>query len=344
MMMPGKDYYSILGVGRNASEKEIKSAYRKLARKYHPDVNPGDKGAEDHFKELSEAYEVLSDAGKRKKYDQFGHLGGDAWKHAGEAGFNFGQGGGAQWRTANPEGMDINFDLNDLLGGMFGGGRTSRMGGGFRRQQMPVKGEDAQYEVEITLEDAYHGAERALTLPVHEACPVCHGTGSDGNRICATCYGNGVVEKQKTLTVKIPRGVKEGARIRLTGKGGPGMHGGPPGDLYLIPHILPHPRFERQGDDLTVDVPLTFPEAALGAEIEVATMDGLVAAHVPPGTSSGQKMRLRGKGMPRLQADGHGDLYVRIRIMAPKHLSERERQLIEELKSLRNENPRDKQF
>lgn len=337
--MAAKDYYSILGVSRNATEKEIKSAYRKLARKHHPDVNPGDKSSEDKFKEVSEAYEVLADPEKRKKYDQFGHLG-DAWKHAGQGGFNPGQGGG-QWRQTSQEGMDANFDISDLLGGLFGGGgRAGRMGGGFRQQQMPVKGEDAQYEVEITLDEAFHGAERVLSLVVHDGCPTCQGSGMVNNRACPTCGGAGVVERQKTLEVKIPRGVKEGAKIRLTGKGGPGMFGGPPGDLYLIPRILPHPRFERQGDDLYTEVAVTFPEAALGAEVEVPTMDGRLTANVPAGTSSGQKLRLRGKGMPKLHGGGHGDLYAKIRVTVPKNLSEHERELIEELKMLRNENPR----
>jgi len=228
----------------------------------------------------------------------------------------------------------VNIDLNDILGGIFGGGRTSSRGGGFRRQQMPVKGEDAQYEMEMTLDEAYHGGERMLTLKVHEACANCHGAGSVDNHVCPTCQGAGAAERQKTLTVKIPRGVKDGAKIRIVGKGGPGMYGGPPGDIYLIPSVLPNSQFERQGDDLYTDVPVTFPTAALGAEIEVPTLDGPVMAHVPPGTSSGQKLRLRGKGMPHLQGEGHGDLYARIRIMAPKHLSDRERQLIEELRAL----------
>ena len=160
----------------------------------------------------------------------------------------------------------MNFDLNDLLGGLFGGGRggATHAGGGFRRQQMPVKGEDAQYEIEITLDEAYHGAERLLTLTVNDPCPTCHGTGVVENRNCPTCHGAGVLERQKTLTVKIPKGVKDGAKIRLAGKGGPGLFGGPPGDLYLIPRILPHSRFERQGDDLYVDVPVPFPDAGAG--------------------------------------------------------------------------------
>ncbi|HEY3418729.1 MAG TPA: DnaJ C-terminal domain-containing protein [Armatimonadota bacterium] len=342
--MAAKDYYQTLGVSRTASDKEIKSAYRKLARKFHPDVNPGDASAEERFKDISEAYEVLSDPEKRKMYDQYGHLGGDAWKHAHEGGgFDFGQGGpggasaGGHRVYVNPEDLDLNADFGDLLSGIFGGVR----GGGFRRQQQPTRGEDLQYEVEITLEEAYHGAQRTISLVEHEPCPTCHGKGMvDNKRQCPTCGGAGVVEHPKTLTVTIPQGVKDGAKIRLTGKGGPGMFGGPAGNLYLIPRIQPHPRFERKGDDLYTEVPVTFPEAALGAEIEVQSLGGKLTARIPPGTSSGQTLRLRGKGMPTLHGKEFGDLYVKIRILAPKNLTDRERELIEQLKQLRQENPR----
>ena len=327
-MAAAKDYYQILGVSRTATEKEIKAAYRKLARKHHPDVNPGNAGAEDKFKDISEAYDVLSDADKRKKYDQFGHLG-DAWKHAGEGGFGAGQAGNPQWRQhGNPNDMGI--DLEDLLGGMFGG-----RGGGFRQQRMPAKGEDLQCEVEITLEEAYHGAERAISFAVQEVCPTCQGTGAVNNRGCATCGGAGVIERPLSLTVKIPRGVHDGAKIRLAGKGGPGRQGGPAGDLFLIPRIQPHARFERKGDDLFTEVSVSFPDAALGADIEVPSLSGSLTAHIPEGTSSGQSLRLRGKGMPKLHGEAHGDLYAKIRITTPKSLNERERELIEELRRLR---------
>lgn len=337
--MATKDYYTILGVSRTATEKEIKSAYRKLARKYHPDVNPGDTKAEERFKEIAEAYEVLSDPEKRKKYDQFGHLG-DAWKHAGEAGFGFGQhgGGGAQWRSA--EDFDFGGDFADILGSFFGGGARGRAGTFRRPQPGPQHGEDLQYEVEITLGEAYTGTERSLTLTVPEACPTCQGVGMMNNRPCPGCHGSGVVDRQKTLTVKIPRGVQDGSKIRLAGQGSPGQYGGPAGDLYLIPKISPHPRFERKGDDLYTEVPVTFPEAALGAEIEFPTLGGLVTTRVPAGISSGQSMRLRGKGMPRLRGEGTGDLYVKVRVVVPKNLTPRERELVEELQRLRQENPR----
>jgi molecular chaperone DnaJ/curved DNA-binding protein len=339
--MAAKDYYNLLGVNRNASEKEIKSAYRKLARKYHPDVNPGDTAAEERFKEISEAYEVLSDPEKRKKYDQFGHLG-DQWKHAAEGGFGGAgrPGGGWQNVNINPEDLHVGGgSFADILEGLFGG--AGGMRGGFRQPSpRPTKGEDVQYEVEMTLDEAYHGASRTLTLTVHDACPACNGAGSVNNRVCTTCGGAGVVNRPKTLSVKIPAGVHDGARVRLAGQGGPGLHGGPAGDLYLIPRIAPHPRFERRGDDLYTEVPVTFPEAALGAEIEVPTMNGLVTATVPAGMSSGQSLRLRGKGMPRLRDGGHGDLYVKVRVMVPKQLSDRERELIHELQALRQDNPR----
>ncbi len=326
-----KDYYKLLGVSRTATEKEIKSAYRKLARKLHPDVNPGDTSAEDRFKEVSEAYEVLSDPEKRQKYDQFGHLG-DAWRHAGEGGFHPG-GGGAQWQQMNQGEFGANVDLNDLLGGLFGG-----RGGHFRPQRTASKGEDQQYEIEITLEEAYHGTERTVTLGTQDVCPNCHGSGTVNNRTCGTCGGVGMVERPQTLSVKIPAGVKDGAKIRLAGKGGPGRYGGPAGDLYLIPRILPHPRFERKDDDLYTEVPVSFPTAALGGEMQVPTLDGAtLTARVPAGTSSGQSLRLRGKGMPKLHGNEHGDLYAKIRVMVPKSLSEREREVIEELQRIQEQ-------
>jgi len=326
-MAAAKDYYKILGVSKTATEKEIKSSYRKLARKYHPDVNRGDKASEERFKEVSEAYEVLSNPDQRKKYDQFGHLG-DAWRHVGEAGFNPGAGGfGGGF---NPD-LGVNVNLDDLLGGMFGAGRAGR----FNRRQMATRGNDLQYEVEITLEEAFRGAERSITLRVHDTCPTCHGSGNTANnRICPTCGGLGVVESPRTLTVKIPKGVKDGSRIRLSGKGEPGMNGGPAGDLYLLPRIAPHPRFERKGDDLYTDVPVTYPQAALGAEVSVQTLDGAVTARVPPGASSGQRLRLRGKGMPKLASEETGDLYAQVKVMVPKTLSDRERELIEELRRI----------
>jgi DnaJ-class molecular chaperone len=347
-MAAAKDYYSILGVSKSATEKEIKSAYRKLARKHHPDVNPGDKRAEDRFKEIAEAYEVLSDVEQRKKYDQFGYLG-DAWRHAGEGGFGgSGQpgGGGAQWRQSRGAGgqedLEMGADFADILGGLFSGGRMrGGTSGAYRRPQPTARpGEDVQYEVEITLEEAYAGTQRTLTLRLQVSCPTCLGAGVVNNQSCPTCGGTGVVERPKTLEVKIPRGVQDGAKIRVAGQGSLGQYGGRAGDLYLIPRLLPHARFERKGDDLYTEVSVSFPEAALGAEIDVPTMTGPGTARMPAGTSSGQSLRLRGKGMPHLRDEEFGDLYIKIRVMVPRQLSEREQELIEELRTLRHENPR----
>jgi DnaJ-class molecular chaperone len=324
-----KDYYAILGVPRSASEKEIKSAYRKLARKHHPDVNPGDRAAEDQFKDVSEAYEVLSDAEKRKKYDQFGHLGGDAWKHAGEGGFNFG-GGGAQWRNMSPGDVEMEGGFADILGNLFGG----RVGGFGRRG--PTRGEDVQAEAEITLDEAYHGAERAVNIVSTDPCTACGGTGQQGGRRCPTCGGAGALERPHTITVKIPAGVRDGAKIRVPGKGGAGAHGGSPGDLFIVPRILPHPSFERKEDDLYTEVAVPFTDAALGAEVDVPTLTGTVTARIPAGTSSGQSLRLRGKGMPHLRGEGHGDLYAKVRITVPKQLGDREKALLEELREIMN--------
>lgn len=339
--MAAKDYYNILGVSRTASGKEIKSAYRKMARKCHPDVNPGDVKAEERFKEIAEAYEILSDEDKRKKYDQYGHLG-DAWKYAGEGGFGYSQpgAGGTQWRqreAGGMEDMEVGSDFADIFSNLFGG-RTR--GGSFRRTQYAAqRGEDVQYEVELTLEEAYLGAERTLTMTVHEACPTCQSNGMVNNTPCPTCHGAGRIERPKTLTVKIPRGVQNGAKIRVAGQGGPGHSGGPAGDLFLIPRIVSHMRFERKEDDLYTEIPVTFPDAALGAEIEVPTMNGMVTTRLPAGSSSGQSLRLRGKGMPHLKSDTYGDLYVKVRVMVPKTLSPREKELIEELAHLQQGNP-----
>lgn len=311
-MRAGKDYYEVLGVGRKADEKEIKRAYRRLARKYHPDVNPGDKAAEERFKDISEAYEVLSDKDRRAKYDQFGHLG-PGWERAGEQGFGgFGGPQAGQWQQA-PPGFDVGGfgDLFENLFGGLGGARTGQRGG----MQFRARGQDVEYEVELTLEEAYAGTTRqiALTMP------------------------DGSVNR---LEVKIPAGVAAGSRIRMAGQGGPGMGGGAAGDLFLVVRLRPHPRFERRGDDLYVEVPVTFAEAALGARIEVPTLQGPVTMTVPPGSSSGQLLRLAGMGMPKVRGGGKGDEYVRLRIVVPRNLTDEERRLVEQLASLRTENPR----
>lgn len=366
MAVQFKDYYQILGVSKTASEKEIKQAYRKLARKYHPDVNPGDKAAEEKFKEVSEAYEVLSDPEKRKKYDQFG----EQWQ-------NLRQGRPGSYSAGS---VDFDFDLGQGLGDLFEtlfGERPGRRGA--RRTPGPRRGEDLQYPIEVTLEEAVNGATRVLNISVPETCPTCNGTGArPGSRMttcpvcrgsgrgrtiagitltgevcercagtgqvpqetCATCKGEGQVERTRRVEVKIPKGVYDGAKVRVAGQGAPGVRGGQPGDLMLHVRVQPHPLFERKGDDLYVELPVTFAEAALGAEVPVPTVTGKVMTRVPPGVQSGQSLRLAGLGVPHLRGGGAGDLYARIKVTVPKNLSPRERELIEELSKLRREDPR----
>ncbi|MFN3653237.1 MAG: molecular chaperone DnaJ [Armatimonadota bacterium] len=370
----GKDYYEILGVPKSASAKEIKAAYRKLARQHHPDLNPGNKASEERFKEISEAYDVLGDEEKRKKYDtfgsnwEFGGAGGPG-PGAGAGGFNFGGGG------VGGEGH-FDIDLEDLFGGIFGG----RGGGGRAARRGPQRGEDLQYEIEVTLEEAYSGGERRFTITAPDTCPTCHGSGAEPgakletcpqckgsgqgrnlggftlrgetcNRCggtgqvptqeCHTCRGRGIVERPRAVTVTIPKGVADGNKLRVAGQGNPGSGGGPAGDLYLIVKTRPHPLFERKGDHLYVDLPVSFTEAALGAEVQVPTVTGKVTMRVPPGVQSGQQLRLSGQGMPR-RSGGAGDLFARIRVTVPKNLSDEERGLIERLRELRSENPREK--
>ena len=323
--MAGKDYYKILGVNRNASEREIKEAYRKLARKYHPDVNPGNKTAEATFKEINEAYEVLSSKEKRQKYDQYG----DQWQYADQFA-RAGRQGAPQW-DFNEEGRTQGFhfgdvDLDDLFGGIFGGAA------GRRRAR---SGRDIDYPVEVTLEEAYHGTERVLTLQGAEPCPTCHGTGRIQGVLCSTCRGAGAVPTMKRLEVKIPAGVRNGSRVRIAGKGEPGSGGGPSGDIYLVISIVPHAQFELKGDDLStvVGVPLTM--AVLGGEIAVPTLKGKVMLKVPPETQNGRVFRLAGQGMPRLGGSAYGDLLVQVNVTLPTHLSDEERGLFKRRGELR---------
>lgn len=328
--MEYRDYYNVLGVPKNATEKQIKHSYRKLARKYHPDINPGDRGAEVKFKEINEAYEVLSDADKRRKYDQLGAN----WKQyerfareqpGGFPGFegfrvDFGGPGGEQvggfsdfFKTFFGGGLDI----DDLLGRMGGGLRGSGFGGrpgGF--SSAPAKGRDVSARIEITLEESFHGTAKRLSLQGSPGAP------------------------DQQIEVKIPAGVRDGSRIRVAGKGEPSPRGGSPGDLFLEIMLRAHPIYRRDGDDLYVDVPVTVAEVALGAEIEVPTPSGKARIKVPSGSQSGRLMKLRGKGMPRLKGQGHGDLLVKLQVLTPTQLSDRERQLLQELGSLSKENPR----
>jgi curved DNA-binding protein len=310
-----RDYYSVLGVSRTASEKDIKTAYRKLARKHHPDVNPGDKKAEAAFKEISQAYSVLSDPDKRKKYDRWGH----DWEkieQAQAAGVNFGRqrpaaGTRYTWSSGGPgtppEGF--NFDSEDL-GGLFEQlfGRSAGTSGRTRVRTAPRKGSDIEQPVEITLEEAFTGTQRLFTMTDTRS------------------------SESRNVEVKIPAGATEGLRVRLAGKGEPGMGGAPNGDLYLIVHIQPHALFERDGDDLRVRVPTPLYTAVLGGEVMVPTPKGTqLALKVAPETPNGQRLRLAGQGMPHLNGSGRGDLYAEITVQLPRNLSQREKDLFAEL-------------
>ncbi len=319
-MMAGKDYYRILGVKRDATEEEIKRAYRRLARKHHPDVNPSDKSAEARFKEINEAYEVLSAKEKRQKYDRFG----DQWQYAEQAAKA--GGGGASWDFA--PGGAFRFeeaDLDDLFGGLF------RSGTGRARSR---RGRDTEYPVEVTLEEAYYGTSRVLNLQAEEPCPACGGTGRIQNRRCASCRGLGAVSRMKQLEVKIPPGVNNGSRVRVAGQGEPVHAGGPSGDLYLVISVGPHPLFERKGDDLYVEVTVPLTAAVLGGEIAVSSLKGKLMLKIPPETQNERVFRLAGQGMPHLGKRSHGDLLAKVNVILPTGLSAEEKELFERLKQL----------
>lgn len=342
--MEFKDYYKILGVPRDADEKTIKAAYRRLARKYHPDVNKGDPQAEEKFKEINEAYEVLKDPEKRAKYDQFGA---DWERYQQAAGAQaettdffewlFGSRPGAESRYERRERAGQGFsDFFDLLFGDLGE-TFGRTGTRERRRvrHRPQRGQDYEHPIEVTLREAYHGATRRLDVKVDERCPACGGSGLNGRGICMTCHGTGFVSRTKTLEVKIPPGVRDGSRIRIAGQGGPGIDGGPPGDLYLRVVLLPDPRFELDGDNLRTEVEVPLYTAVLGGEVVVPTLDRPVVLRIPPETQNGQVFRLRGKGMPSLKGDHRGDLLVRVKVVLPTKLTPEERQLFERLRALR---------
>jgi len=325
--MAGKDYYSILGVNRDASEREIKQAYRKLARKYHPDVNPGDKSTEAKFKEINEAHEVLSDKEKRQKYDQFG----DQWQYAdqfAQAGrqqapfWDFSQGGGST-RVHFGEG-----DLGSLFDDLLQGFRTGR------RQARPRRGQDIEYPVEVTLEEACNGATRLLSLGFEEPCSACKGTGKIQNLPCSVCKGSGVSPRVKRIEVKIPPGVRDGSRVRIAGKGKPG-YGGPDGDLYLVVSVKPHHLFQRKGDNLHVEVAVPLTVAVLGGEVQVPTLKGKLSLKIPPETQNGRTFRLAKQGMPHLGNKSLGDLFAKVNVILPAKLSDKERELFRQLGELR---------
>ena len=329
-----KDYYKILGVERKADEKEIKSAYRKLARKYHPDVNPGDKSAEGKFKEISEAYEVLSDPEKKAKYERFG----EQWKAysagsrrggappAQDFGFEFDMGSGA-----------AGINLGDFFESIFG----QRRG---REHQAPERGEDVEYGIDLTLEEAKRGTTKNLRLTIEDICPKCQGAGvsqDSGGRFtagaaCPPCRGHGRIPSVRNVEVKIPPAVAEGQRIRLTGEGTAAPNG-KRGDLYLLVRLKPHRTFQREGLDLTVDVPVTYTVAALGGDISVPTLDGNRTLAVPPGVQSGQRIRVTAEGMPGRGGKNPGDLYARVKITVPKEMSSREHELLRQIAQLRED-------
>ena len=310
--MAKRDYYEVLGVKRDATEAQIRSAYRKLARKYHPDVNPGDKAAEEKFKQINEAYEVLSDAEARKKYDEFG----DQWQYAEQIRKAQEQAAQASrtrsygFRTGGAPGQAYNFeqeDMDSLFGDLFGGG--------FRRgaaRTRAIHGEDIESPVEIILEEAYNGATRTVTIEQ-----------ADGTMA-------------KRLELKIPAGVKNGARVRFAGQGQPGVNGGKAGDLYLVVSVRPNPNFERRGDDLATDVPIPLTTAELGGEVELTTIKGTkLALKIPPETQNGRVFKLTGQGMPKLGASTFGDLLAKVNVVLPAGLTRREKEIFEELKKLR---------
>ena len=349
-----KTLYDSLGVAKNASQDEIKKAYRKLAREYHPDKNAGDKEAEEHFKEVQTAYDVLSDAEKRKQYDRFGSQNGRPGAGGPNVDFgNFDFGG---------------FDVSDLLGGIFGG----RAGGAATRRQ-PVRGNDVEAQVHLSFEDSLRGAEAKVpveltvacrecggtgaqpgTAPVicpecngrgvksesqglfalSQPCPRCRGNGTVIEQPCARCHGSGRERRLKTYTVKIKPGVKDGTRIRLKGKGEAGENGGPAGDLIVVTHVADSPIYERRGDDLVVEVPVSFTTAALGDKVEVPTPEGPVSLKIPAGSEDGKLLRIKGRGAPRLNGSGKGDVLARVRIQVPKRMNKKERELLEELKKV----------
>jgi DnaJ-class molecular chaperone len=322
-----KNYYEVIGVAKTASEKDIKSAYRRLARKWHPDANPKNpKEAEEKFKEIAEAYEVLGDPEKRKKYDV---LGAD-WQRASQQ-------AEAQQRYRTQQQAEESF-------GDFGGGPSgfsdffdAFFSGVGRRQaatSFARKGGDLETTIDLTLAEAYHGGNKSVQLQIEDTCPRCGGSGVYKNAVCPVCGGTGRQVQAKRFDVTIPKGVREGQRIRLAGQGGSGTAGGPNGDLYLVVHFLPDPRFERRGDDLYVDLPVGIYDLVLGGEVRVPTMSGEVAMKIPPQTQYNKLLRLAGKGMPKPKG-GFGDEYVRLVGMLPTKLSERELELFRELAELR---------
>jgi molecular chaperone DnaJ len=347
-----RDYYEVLGVAREANEQEIKSAYRKLALQFHPDRNPNNPDAEEKFKECSEAYAILADGDKRAAYDRFGHA---AVSGGGAGGFD----------------PTVFQDVSEIFGDFFGFGDL--FGGGSRRGSRAQRGPDLREDVTLEFEEAVFGTETNVTVRRHETCedcrgagaapgkapvpcrscggrgqvryqqgffsmartcPTCQGAGSVITDPCPKCKGEGRVLRQRTVDAKVPAGVEDGTRIRFSGLGEAGAHGGPPGDLYVVLHVKEHPFFEREGNDLHCVIPVSFAQAALGTEIQVPTIDGEHTLKVPDGTQSGTTMRIRGKGVPVLNGHGKGDLFVEVRVQTPGKLNKRQRELLQELEGM----------
>jgi molecular chaperone DnaJ len=350
--MSKRDYYEVLGVARDATEADLKKAYRRVAMKHHPDRNPDNKESEELFKEANEAFEVLSDPEKKARYDQFGH-----------AGVNQQGGGGAG-------AGDFGDIFSDIFGDIFGGAGGARAGGGRAGAR---KGADLRYNLELDLEDAVKGTTVKIRIPtavvcgtcdgsgakkgsspvdcstcngvgqvrmqqgffsVQQTCPRCHGSGKQIKDPCNTCHGRGQVEEQKTLSVKVPAGVDEGDRIRLTGEGQAGTNGGPPGDLYVQVHMREHKLFVRDGRDLHCEIPISFVDAALGGELEVPTLDGRVKLKIPAETQTGKLFRLRGKGVTSVRGGGAGDLLCRVVVETPVQLTRRQKELLQEFQTI----------
>jgi DnaJ-class molecular chaperone len=339
-----KDYYQVLGVKRDAPDDEIKKAYRKLARQFHPDLNPGDKSAEEQFKQLQMAYDVLSNPEDRKLYDQYG----DDWRavKAGAAAPPPPGWEGARQRTGATGSQASGFDFNEFDFGSFRSGAGGfdifeelfgRAGQG--RARAPARGRDVEAELELSLEEAHKGGRRTLQMQSAEICPTCNGTGMKDDKPCPTCGGAGQVLRPRTIDVNIPVGMRDGSTIRLAGQGGTGIQGSPPGDLYLHIRIRPHPVFTVNGDDLEIELPVAPWEAVLGAKVPATTIDGQVELTVPPGAKNGQRLRLRGQGLNKRKG-GRGDEYVRLRIEIPKEVSAEEKRLFEELSRVSRFNPR----
>ena len=333
-----KDYYQVLGISKTTPEKDIKSAYRKLARKWHPDANPQNpKEAEEKFKEIQEAYEVLGDPEKRRKYDMLGSDWQQAARQAeqqrryrtqqGEAfNFNFGDLGGAG-ATGGPSGFSDFFDM--FFSGI--GKRNTAQTAGFAQ-----RGQDLETTIELTLRDVYDGGKKSVSLQLEDVCPRCRGTGTARGTLCANCHGTGRLIANKKFEVNIPRGIGNDQRIRLAGQGGAGVAGGGNGDLFLIVKIIEDPVYTRKGDDLYVDLPVSIYDLVLGGDVKVPTMGGQVTMTVPAGTQNNRLLRLTGKGMPKVRTGVLGDQYVRLIGQLPTDLSEKERKLYKELVAIRN--------